>query len=104
MQPHELPPPVRMVELLGGFRISQALYAAAALGVADQLMAGPAPVEALAEQAPTSSAIRPWTPRRSGRRPAPRSSPATHGAGRQAAVSRGSRALAGEAGTPGITA
>jgi hypothetical protein len=51
MQPHELPPPVRMVELLGGFRISQALYAAAAIGVADQLVAGPAPVEVLAEQA-----------------------------------------------------
>ena len=51
MQPHELPPPVRMIELLGGFRISQALYAAAVLGVADQLVAGPAPVEALAAQA-----------------------------------------------------
>ncbi len=53
MQPHELPPPVRMVELLGGFRVSQALYAAAALGVADQLVAGPAPVEVLAGQAGT---------------------------------------------------
>ena len=50
MQAHELPPPVRMIELLGGFRISQALYAAAALGVADQLVAGPAPVIALAER------------------------------------------------------
>jgi hypothetical protein len=50
MQAHELPPPVRMVELLGGFRISQALYAAAALGVADQLVAGPAPVKGLAER------------------------------------------------------
>ena len=50
MQAHELPPPVRMVELLGGFRVSQALYAAAALGVPDQLVAGPAPVEALAGQ------------------------------------------------------
>jgi hypothetical protein len=51
MQAHEPPPPVRMVELLGGFRISQALYAAAALGVADQLVAGPAPVQALAGHA-----------------------------------------------------
>ena len=51
MQAHEPPPPVRMVELLGGFRISQALYAAAALGVADQLVVGPAPVKALAERA-----------------------------------------------------
>ena len=50
MQAHESPPPVRMVELLGGFRISQALYAAAALGVPDQLVAGPAPVKALAER------------------------------------------------------
>jgi predicted O-methyltransferase YrrM len=48
MQAHEPPPPVRMIELLGGFRISQALYAAAALGVADQLVAGPASAEALA--------------------------------------------------------
>jgi hypothetical protein len=40
-----------MIELLGGFRISQALYAAAALGVADQLAAGPVPAEVLAERA-----------------------------------------------------
>ena len=40
-----------MVLLLGGFRISQALYAAAALGIADQLVAGPAPAEVLAERA-----------------------------------------------------
>lgn len=40
MQAHELPPPAQMVLLLGGFRISQALYAAAALGVADHLVAG----------------------------------------------------------------
>jgi O-methyltransferase domain/Dimerisation domain len=45
---HELPPPAQMVLLLGGFRISQALYAAAALGVADHLVAGPAPAEVLA--------------------------------------------------------
>ena len=51
MQSHELPPPVRMIELLGGFRISQALYTAAVLGVADQLVAGPAAVEVLAGQA-----------------------------------------------------
>ena len=50
MQADELPPPAQMVLLLGGFRISQALYAAAALGVADQLVAGPAPVAVLAEQ------------------------------------------------------
>ena len=51
MRSHELPPPVRMIELLGGFRISQALYAAVVLGIADQLVAGPAPVEVLAAQA-----------------------------------------------------
>jgi hypothetical protein len=37
-----------MTLLLGGFRISQALYAAAVLGVADQLSAGPAPADILA--------------------------------------------------------
>ena len=45
---HELPPPAQMVLLLGGFRISQALYAAATLGVADHLVAGPATAEVLA--------------------------------------------------------
>src|SRR5215469_10790682 len=45
---HELPPPAQMVLLLGGFRISQALYAAAALSVADHLVAGPEPAEVLA--------------------------------------------------------
>ena len=51
MMAHELPPPAQMILLLGGFRISQALYAAAALGVADHLVAGPAPAEVLAERA-----------------------------------------------------
>jgi O-methyltransferase domain/Dimerisation domain len=51
MQSHELPPSVRMIQFLGGFRISQALYAAAVLGVADHLVAGPAAVKILAEQA-----------------------------------------------------
>ena len=51
MQAHEPPPPAQMVLLLGGFRISQALYAAAVLGVADQLVAGPVPAEVLAERA-----------------------------------------------------
>jgi Dimerisation domain len=47
---HQPPPPVQIVLLLGGFRISQALYAAAVLGVGDQLVAGPEPVEVLAER------------------------------------------------------
>ena len=58
MRSHELPPPVRMIELLGGFRISQALYAAVVLGIADQLVAGPAPVEVLAAQAGAHSPSR----------------------------------------------
>src|SRR5271165_1400893 len=49
MYAHEPPPPAQMILLLGGFRISQALYAAAVLGVADQLAAGPAPADVLAE-------------------------------------------------------
>lgn len=48
---HEVPPPVQMVQLLAGFQISQALYAAAALGVADLMVAGPVPVGVLSEQA-----------------------------------------------------
>jgi hypothetical protein len=47
---HELPPPAQMVPLLGGFRISQALYAAAALDVAGHLTVGPAPAEVLASR------------------------------------------------------
>ena len=47
---HELPPPAQMVPLLGGFRISQALYAAAALDVAGHLAVGPAPAEVLASR------------------------------------------------------
>jgi O-methyltransferase domain/Dimerisation domain len=47
---HELPPPAQMVLLLGGFRISQALYVAAALGVADHLVAGPVSADVLADR------------------------------------------------------
>src|SRR6478752_188560 len=35
------PPPVQMVQLLAGFQVSQALYAAAKLGIPDQLAGGP---------------------------------------------------------------
>jgi hypothetical protein len=35
------PPPVQMLQMLTGFQISQALYVAARLGVADQLLDGP---------------------------------------------------------------
>ena len=50
MQADELPPPVQMVQLLAGFQLSQALYAAAALGVADHLVPGPATVAVLTER------------------------------------------------------
>jgi len=40
-----------MVQMLAGFQISQALYAAAVLGVADLMAAGPVPVGVLSEQA-----------------------------------------------------
>src|SRR5580704_15819190 len=53
MDTHEPPPPAQMILLLGGFRISQALYAAAVLGLADRLAAGPAPADVLAEQTGT---------------------------------------------------
>jgi hypothetical protein len=38
---HEIPPPVRMVQLLAGFQVAQALYACAKLGIPDQLVDGP---------------------------------------------------------------
>jgi O-methyltransferase domain/Dimerisation domain len=38
---HESPPSVRMVELLAGFQVSQALYAVAKLGVCTALLDGP---------------------------------------------------------------
>jgi hypothetical protein len=50
MQLSEPPLPARMVQLIGGFRISQALYVAAALGVPDLLLPGPAPADVLAAQ------------------------------------------------------
>ena len=47
---HEVPPPVQMVQLLAGFQLSQALYTAAVLGVADLMTAGPVPAGVLSEQ------------------------------------------------------
>jgi O-methyltransferase domain/Dimerisation domain len=43
------PPPVQMLQMLGGFQISQALYVAAKLGVADRLVDGPRSVADLAD-------------------------------------------------------
>jgi len=45
------PPPVRMVQLLAGFQVSQAIYVAVKLGVPDALANGPKPVEELARMA-----------------------------------------------------
>src|SRR5581483_8112891 len=45
---HAVPPAVQMVQLLAGFQLSQALYAAARLGVADCLRGGPKDAAALA--------------------------------------------------------
>jgi hypothetical protein len=53
MNAHELPPPVQMVQLLAGFQVSQALYAAAVLNVADQLVGGARPIAELAERTET---------------------------------------------------
>ena len=45
----EAPPPaVRMIQLLAGFQVSQALYVAAELGVADRVVDGPRPATELA--------------------------------------------------------
>lgn len=41
-------PAVQMVKLLSGFQVSQAIYAAARIGVADRLIDGPQPAERLA--------------------------------------------------------
>src|SRR5436305_462713 len=42
------PPPVQMVQLLAGFQVSQALYAAAKLGLPDQLADGPRSIDEVA--------------------------------------------------------
>ncbi len=45
---HAVPPAERMVQLLAGFQLSQALYAVAALGIADLLRGGPKDAAVLA--------------------------------------------------------
>ena len=47
---YAVPPAVQMVQLLAGFQLSQALYAAARLGVADCLRSGPKDAAALAAE------------------------------------------------------
>ena len=46
-----LPPPVQLFQLITGFTVSQAIYVAARLNVAEHLAAGPAPVDQIAQQA-----------------------------------------------------
>ena len=43
------PPPVQMMQMLAGFQISQALYVAAKLGIADRLLNGPRSVPDIAD-------------------------------------------------------
>jgi O-methyltransferase domain/Dimerisation domain len=43
------PPPVQMMQMLAGFQISQGLFVAAKLGIADQLLDGPRSVADIAE-------------------------------------------------------
>lgn len=45
-----VPPAVQMVQMLAGFQVAQALYAAAKLGVADQLTEGPRSAEQLGDR------------------------------------------------------
>ncbi len=44
------PPAVQMVQLLAGFQVSQALYVAASIGVADHLVEGPRAADQLAKE------------------------------------------------------
>src|SRR5690349_10576887 len=46
--PHELPPPVQLMQLMNGYWITQSIAVAAELGVADALAAGPATADELA--------------------------------------------------------
>jgi precorrin-6B methylase 2 len=47
-QPDPISNPVRMIQMLAGFQVSQALYVVAKLGVATALLAGPRSIEELA--------------------------------------------------------
>ncbi len=50
-----VPPPVALLQMMTGYWVSQALYVAAKLGVADLLTDGPRPVEELAEATQTDA-------------------------------------------------
>jgi len=50
-----VPPPATLLQMMTGYWVSQALYVAAKLGVADLLADGPRPVEALAAATQTDA-------------------------------------------------
>ena len=50
-----VPPPATLLQMMTGYWVSQALYVAAKLGVADLLADGPRPVEALAAATQTNA-------------------------------------------------
>ncbi len=47
--PPDLPPPVAMLQMLGGFRVARSIYVAAELGIADVLADGPKSIDELAQ-------------------------------------------------------
>ncbi len=49
----DLPPPVAMLQMLGGFRVARSIYVAAELGVADLLADGPKSIDELAQATAT---------------------------------------------------
>ena len=72
---HAVLPAVQMVQLLAGFQLSQALYAAARLGIADRLRRGrrtqpPSPRTSAPMPSPCAGSCAPWRP--SGYSPKPR--------------------------------
>ena len=49
----DLPPPVAMMQMLGGFRVARSIYVAAELGIADFLADGPKSIDELAQATST---------------------------------------------------
>jgi len=49
----DLPPPVAMMQMLGGFRVARSIYVAAEFGIADLLADGPKSIEELAQATST---------------------------------------------------
>jgi len=51
--PPDLPPPVAMLQMLGGFRVARSIYVAAEFGIADLLADGPKSIDELAQASGT---------------------------------------------------